>query len=451
MINTPVNSNYCATVVALDRFVDLPNCDNVKHAIVYGACVVVGKDEPAGSLGLFFPVETALSPEFMYRNNLYRDPLANHEPAFKSGFFEAHGRVKCMKFRGNKSEGFWIPLTALSHCWDTQENSDDLSQLAPGLQFDAIGEHAICSKYFSRRNPGKKNSNQIAQKKDADRLLDGQFKFHYDTPKLAWHADLIKPDTIITITDKWHGTSAVFGRLLAKRELSWKDKLAKWMGVDVQENAYEDVWASRKVIKGVGSPGARTVGYYDSDVWGLVFEKVKEKIPDGYTVYGEIVGYTGTGQAIQSFVGKAWAYGCLTGNHRFMVYRVTFTGPNSAPRDLTWLQMVDFCTRQGFETVELIYHGPAGSSFALDAINRGDTWPECFFKQVIDPLVQGRKDKHNPGFPAEGIVLTIEDGAPVRQGYKSKSFDFLEQETKALDKGEENMEDSEGTSDETIS
>lgn len=435
MINLPVNPNYCATVVALDRFVDLPNCDNVKHAIIYGACVVVGKDEQAGCPGLFFPVETALSAEFRFENNLNREVSTNRDTTAKAGFFEHHGRVKAMRFRGHKSEGFWIPLTALSHCWDTTENSADLCQIGPGVQFDAIGEHAICSKYISRRNPGKLSSNQVARKKAADRLLDGQFAFHYNTPKLAWHADLITPDTIITITDKWHGTSAVFGRLLAKRELGWKDKLAKWLGIDVQETAYEDVWASRKVIKGVGESVTNKLGYYGEDVWAQVFATVKDKIPDGYTVYGEIVGYTPSGAAIQSFGGKPWAYGCAWCHHRFMVYRVTFTGPNSAPRDLTWLQMVDFCTRQGFETVELIWHGPAGGW------GSEEPWGEFFFR-AIDKLVQGRPDKHNPGFPAEGIVLTVEDGAPVRQGYKSKAFDFLEQETKALDKGEENMEDS---------
>lgn len=304
-----------------------------------------------------------------------------------------------------------------------------------------LRSYPICHKYVSRRNPGRKNSNQSPREKAADRLLDGQFKFHYDTPKLAWHADLIKPDTIITITDKWHGTSAVFGRLLAKRELDWKDKLAKWLGIDVQETAYEDVWASRKVIKGVGASVTDKLGYYGEDVWAQVFAMNKHKIPDGYTVYGEIVGYTPSGAAIQSFGGKPWAYGCAQGNQRFMVYRVTFTGPNSVPRDLSWLQMVDFCIRQGFKTVELLYHGNAWDwAEGYEGIARED-WRELFFRE-IDKLVQGRKDKHNPGFPAEGIVVTIEDGAPIRQGYKSKSFDFLEQETKALDKGEENMEDS---------
>lgn len=442
MINTPINPNYAATVVALDRFVDLPNCDNVKHAIIYGACVVVGKDEPAGALGLFFPVETALSPEFRFENNLNREVSTNCDTTAKAGFFEHHGRVKCMKFRGHKSEGFWIPIAALDYLFIGPEKDGALADVyQPGLQFDAIGEHVICSKYYSRRNPGRLSKNQTPREKAADRLLDGQFKFHYDTPKLAWHADLIKPDTIITITDKWHGTSAVFGRLLAKRELGWKDKVAQWLGISVNEVGYEDVWASRKVIKGVGASVTDKLGYYGEDVWAQVFGTVKDKIPDGYTVYGEIVGYTPTGAAIQSFGGKSWAYGCAPGNHRFMVYRVTFTGPNSAPRDLTWLQMVDFCTRQGFETVELIYHGDAAWWAQWDADATCYPFQEVFFRK-LDSLVHGRPDKHNPGFPAEGIVLTVEDGAPVRQGYKSKSFDFLEQETKALDKGEENMEDS---------
>lgn len=43
----PQNPNYCATVVELRSFVDLPNCDNVKAALIFGNSVIVGKDTAA--------------------------------------------------------------------------------------------------------------------------------------------------------------------------------------------------------------------------------------------------------------------------------------------------------------------------------------------------------------------------------------------------------------------
>jgi hypothetical protein len=99
-LTAPRNPNYAATVVELKDFVDLPNCDNVKHALIFGNAVIVGKESSAGDVGLFFPVEAALSPEFLANNNLYRKnaqtTLSSNIDPEKSGFFEAHGRIKAI-------------------------------------------------------------------------------------------------------------------------------------------------------------------------------------------------------------------------------------------------------------------------------------------------------------------------------------------------------------------
>ena len=110
----PKNPNYAATVVKLDQFVKLDNCDNVQAAIIFSNSVIVGKNCQAGDVGLFFPVECALSHEFLSNNNLYRHSQFGNIDATKTGFFEQNRRIKAMRFRGNKSEGFWIPLSSLS-------------------------------------------------------------------------------------------------------------------------------------------------------------------------------------------------------------------------------------------------------------------------------------------------------------------------------------------------
>src|ERR1035441_10238549 len=72
-IKSPINNNYAAVVCKLNHFVELPNCDNIKAALVVGGnSVIVSKDSKAGEIGLYFPVECEISHEFVSQNNLYR-------------------------------------------------------------------------------------------------------------------------------------------------------------------------------------------------------------------------------------------------------------------------------------------------------------------------------------------------------------------------------------------
>ena len=78
--------NYCATVVKLEQFQELAGCDNIKHARIFSNSVIVSKDTKFGDIGLFFPVESELSHEFIKFNNLYRDSSLNTNPE-KKGFW----------------------------------------------------------------------------------------------------------------------------------------------------------------------------------------------------------------------------------------------------------------------------------------------------------------------------------------------------------------------------
>ncbi len=84
--------NYNATVVALEKFVEIPGALNIKSAIIFNNSIIVGKDAKEGDIGLFFPVETQLSSDFLHNNNLYDNPLKNKDTT-KKGFFGNNGRV----------------------------------------------------------------------------------------------------------------------------------------------------------------------------------------------------------------------------------------------------------------------------------------------------------------------------------------------------------------------
>ena len=352
-LTAPKNPNYCATVVKLQHFTTLEGCDRIKAALIFGNSVIVGMDAKEGDVGLFFPVEVALSDPFLCYNSLYRKPEWGNANKEAKGFFEQSGRVKCVKFRGYKSEGFYIPVSSLQYIdpnWDTNWMTLDV-----GTSFDEIDGHPICHKYVPKRNPGRENPAQARQAKLIDQIVPNQFRFHPDTEQLRRNVHKISPEDIISVSSKWHGTSVVISKILVQRQLPWYEKVLKSVGVNVQTTEYGLVYSSRKVVKSVNGVEKTNRHWYGEDIWGVVAKEVSDKIPAGYTIYGEIVGWTPEGSPIQ----QGYHYGCKPGQHRLLVYRVTCTNADGLPLELSWPQLFDFTKKYGFEMVKKLYYGKA--------------------------------------------------------------------------------------------
>ena len=176
-LKKPKNSNYAAVVTQIQTIVPLEGCDNVQAAIIMGNQVIVGKDINIGTVGLYFPLECQLSKEYLSANNLYRKAELNSD-ANKKGYFEENGRIRCVKFRGHKSEGFFMPMDSINFC------TKDHEEFTLGTEFDEINGTEICSKYVInvQRTPGSPGSGkQRKTKKTMSKLVDGQFRFHEDT------------------------------------------------------------------------------------------------------------------------------------------------------------------------------------------------------------------------------------------------------------------------------
>ena len=439
---TVENRNYCALVFKAETFTELPNCDNVKGCLIFGNQVIVGKDMAPGTLGLYFPVETQILPALLGPNNLYRKAeYGNVDPTAKGGFFEANGRVRCMKFRGHRSEGFFVPLASLTGI--------PLEDLTEGVEFNKIGDLAICDKYIPKnlRMGGGQNAKPGIKKfRKEDLILDGQFRFHYDTAQLKRNLHRLELDTPISISDKWHGTSVVVGHLLTKRILPWYERLAKRVGVQVKEEEYGIIAASRRVVKSVAGEVAQDKNhFYDTDLYSLIGQEIADRVPKGFTVYGEIVGYTPKGSAIQ----KHYGYRCLPEQHRLLVYRVTFTNHDGHVYELTWEQLKQFCEKVGLETVIELWKGTprdflfqfTGSGTSCDEPYIPEEWRPVFLETLQLRFLE-KKCPYNNGVPNEGVVIRI-DRLQESEAYKLKSFAFLEHETKMLDEGAEDLETAE--------
>lgn len=447
---SPKNSNYAATVVQLSMFVPLEKgdgkqkCDNVKAAIIYGMSVIVGKDTPVGAIGLYFPAETTLSKEFLGANNLYRKPeFGNVNPEAKGGYFEEHGRIKTMKFRGHKSEGFWIPIESLTYL------GIPLNEFVVGATFDTIQDREICRKYVPKMNPAAKESSPNKKGKKVsvkDAIIPGHFVFHYDTAQLRRNAHRIQPDAVISISEKWHGTSGVFSHGLVKRKLTWFERFLTKFGVNIKDAEYGHIWASRRVVKGVdGVAKDDAVHFYGSDIWGTVAKNISHLIPKGFTVYGEIVGYTPDGSAIQSMNSKVYHYGCPEKSHRLLIYRVTSTNFDGKVTELTWGQMKGFCAHYGLEIVPELYYGRA-DGFLPHTYDTDEEWQTAFVAKLEELYVHDQMCHHNDfAVPAEGIVVRV-DRYTECEGYKLKAFAFLNGESAELDNGTVDIETSQSES-----
>lgn len=427
-LKEPVNKNYCATVVKLDKFVDLPKCDNVKHAIILGNSVIVSKDKKQGEIGLFFPVETALSKDFLEANNLYRDQIKNQDP-IKKGYFEDHGRIKCMKFRGHKSEGFFIELYSLgAFLFEGEQGAEDLAKISVGSEFDEVNGLKICEKYVPKRNqtsglPGKKGKQAV---KYISRLVDNQFRLHADTSNLRKNIEKINPDDIIAILYKLHGTSFAVGNVMVKEQLNWWGRMLKRVYGGVQKTYYDIVYSSRKVVKNEYETKNHK-HFYGYDLWADIKEKLKDSIQKGITLYGEAVGYLETGGYIQ----EGYDYGCEPGKYSIYIYRITSTNIDGQVIEFTWSQIEDYCRKYGLNTVPVLYYGRAGKLFPISTEHH---FHENFLAMAEKMYLEKDCYMCKNIVPAEGIVGK-KDNTFDYEAYKLKSFRFLERETRELDKG----------------
>lgn len=441
-LTTQSDDNYYAEVVKLGPTYKLERCDNVVGTSIYGRNVIVGKDTAEGSVGVFFPVECSLDPEFMFNNNLYRDATFNKDQTVK-GYFENHGRVKAVKFRGHASEGIWLPLTCLNYLGVADS-------LKVGDKFNAVSSGPAAVTICSKAVIGGKSRRQG---KSDNRICEGQFAYHGSTKHLDRCEEEIAPLDYVYITDKWHGVSAILANVLCHRPKTKAEKFLSKIGIDLEKvlhyfqipllkTSYKYVWSSRRVIRGVSDSAPQ--GEQITNIWDKLASENVYKVPQGFIVYGEIVGFDEKGVCLQQTYKPelkkkvSYTYGCLPKQHLFVVYRVVQVSPGGVRTEYTWDQMSGFCRTYGFRTVTLLARGTP-----CDIVHGDDTAVSKLAKMLKEEN-NGRICSFNPeGTPAEGVVVRVdrENGSSF---YKQKNFEFLRCESAAMDENIADVETTEG-------
>ena len=419
-------SNYSATIVRITNLTKHPNADRLQLTSIFGNTVIVGLDVMEGDLGVFFPLESQLSEEFATANDLIRRKDENGKAA--GGMLEQNRRVRAIKLRGTPSMGLWLPLTCLDVIGGLTKPSGPLE----GFEFEEMNGVSICQKYVPKHNVAGGGKKKEGRKPRESRIIENQFRFHFDTAQLGKNVHKVNPDDVVVITWKLHGTSAIVGNCLVKRKLGFIDKLLKRAGVQVVDSHYDMVYASRRVVKNEFIEAKQH--FYSEDLWSRVGEEnFEDKLHTGEQVYYEIVGFTQDGSYIQ----KDFDYGCEVGKNKIFVYRITQTAVDGSVIELQWNQVKHRCGELGVPHVPEIYYGKAEDMFPF--LRREDHWHE----NILDALKKSYVYDQDSQFcknrvPEEGICVRSE-GLNI-EVFKLKSFRFLEAETKSLDAGTVDVE-----------
>lgn len=252
MLKIKEQSNYLAKIVQLSNPVPHPNADKLEGFIIDGNRVWYSKGFlSSGKIVVYFPIECQINPVILSKLDLFADKNLNQNKEV-AGYFDHKGRVRAIKLRGQPSEGFIMPLYHFDYATDSNIiESLDCTKLI-NKEFDTIDkkdeEMWICRKYVPApaRNSGTGPKSRTSF---SNLLIENQFKFHKETPKLSANLHQLQPEDIISISYKLHGTSAVFANLLTKRKLSILERIAKWLGANIQTTEYSKMYSSRSVIK----------------------------------------------------------------------------------------------------------------------------------------------------------------------------------------------------------
>ncbi len=451
IISKNANSNYLSKIVEIQSFHPHPDPDvsKLKCCTVDGYNIIVGIDEQPGRF-VYFPALSQINNNLLSYCNLYKHKELNSNPN-ETGMFEDNGRVKAIRLRGCISEGFLLPIIAFQNFILSVTNKEIACKV--GTEFDSIKdgnkEFWISKKYIVVKNLSNNISKESKYQKNVkkfNRVIDTQFRFHYDTTIIKKVPNAILPDDIIQISSKIHGTSGISACVLCKQPLSIRQRIAKWLTGE-EFNKYDYLYSSRTVIKNATINEGVTSGYYGCDVWAEADKIIKPCLQKGMHMYYEIVGFLPNGGYIQ----KGYDYGCESPKEgekythekhfKVRVYRITLTNVDGQVHEFSTQEVQQYCKKVGLVPVTELYYGPAkdlypdldvtihfNENFIERLSNDKSFYMECDSPECVNKV------------PHEGVVIKKDN--MESSAFKLKCFNFLNKtEQASLDKGESNIED----------
>ena len=364
--------------------------------------------------------------------------------------FDDNRRVRAQRFRGEISDGFWVPLHYFGFIYVTGLNVE-------GLEFDEWGGVPICNKYI---NPNTiKAAQQNQGKKTRVAKTSVMFKEHIDTEHFGKNVHQIKREDLVIITEKLHGTSHRVGNVLVDRDLNWFEKLLIKLGVKIKEAEWTYLNGTRRVVLEEAKSDATQ--FHDPSIRDKAFNLFKDNLRKGETVYLEIVGYESENTPIMPSVDTTkmgdkeftkeysnmgdkkhmvYSYGCSSAQQDFYVYRMTMTNVDGQSVDYSWDDVVKRCNEIGVKHVPEIIRFRRAELEVNDPTLVDDRNFEDKITEVVDIYSKGKSIVDNTHIK-EGVCVRLESGL-VPRIYKHKSFEFKVLEGIVKDSGVIDMEES---------
>jgi len=402
-------------VCSLKNITPLGGTDFLVTAQALGYTIILNKNtEGIDSPGIFFDSELQLSEEFATTHDLVR--RKNPDGSRAGGFFEENRRVRAIRLKGSKSEGFWMPLSCL-------EYAGNVSSLKSGDVIAVFNGHPICDKYVT---PETRRAARRA-KKLAKFKCPG-FPEHVYTEQLKRSLDCIRPGDLITLTEKIHGTShrvTLTRPLLPRKKGGFFTEL--WAKItkkpDVTIGDWTIVNGTRRVVLNPELVDKDNPGYRLIHTIGKNFHRNE-------VVFGEIVGWDGDrpiqpsvkvvdDKQLKKVYGDTitYSYGIPKGESKFVVYRIIQVNPDKEGHyvELSYKAMCLRAEELGYSTVPFI------EQFIYDGDQ--DYLVERVMKHVEDGSGFPIPSLLCPAHIREGVVVRV-DGERTKY-FKAKSTVFL--------------------------
>lgn len=243
-------SEYSVTVVKVGTLTPIEGSDFLAQTYIGDASLVVRKDQVSEGQVLFYASnECQINKKFLSINNLFdigchelNDNAAEvdellqkasiaHENAKKTddnedceayfsaedeykkqakakcGFFSSNGRVRMIRLRKTPSMGFLFGIDEM--CKFCPKVKDVNLEDYLNMDFDIVDGELFVKAYIPPvKEPNKRGDKSVKRNKKLnrfDRMIDGEFSFHYDTAQLGKNMQLIKPSDVVDISTKCHG------------------------------------------------------------------------------------------------------------------------------------------------------------------------------------------------------------------------------------------------------
>lgn len=259
----------------------LENSDNLLIAKIKGWEVVVRKGQYAlGDRVIFLPPDSVLSEEFESKLFPPDSKIKLH-----------NRRVRAIKIRGKISAGLLV-----------NPKEHDLNYVIANV-----------SKY----EPPVKDLPKHMQIKKKNKPDIKAFIKYTDIENFKHYDRIFQDGEEVYISSKLHGSSARFGWFRSEAN-TWWQKLFKALHLFPE---WTFAWGSRnvqiqsKLLKRHQGFKSKEQGVDFGDIYTKMVEQydLKNRIPHGYAVYGEIVG---------SGIQDNYLYGCKSGEHKLFVYDI---------------------------------------------------------------------------------------------------------------------------------